>query len=395
MRPDGASRGAAISAGSKAIARRVVGRVRRALPPFLVAIARRVLDRLRRTLSPLLGGGSINKPAIAGDVPPEHGYQQRIAAERQNFDARVEVHDLPPIFHYWSNRYLRPRLEAVGVSDPDAFFTKYVAECYGRGADRRRFVSIGAGNCDTEVRLARALINAGCNDFVIECLELNERMLERGRQLAQADGLADKVVPLQADFNEWQPVGRYDGIIAHQSLHHVVALERLFDAVGAALAPHGRFIVSDMIGRNGHQRWPEALVIVREFWRELPSAYRYNRQLKRQDDEFLDWDCSTEGFEGIRAQDILPLLVERFGFDMFLGFANVIDPFIDRGFGPNFSADSPSDREFIDRVHERDQAEIDAGSIKPTHMFAVMRCGADPNGIGATAAARAAIRWPD
>jgi SAM-dependent methyltransferase len=220
-------------------------------------------------------------------------------------------------------------------------------------------------------------------------------MLERGTQLAQTDGLADKVVPLQADFNEWQPVGRYDGIIAHQSLHHVVALEHLFDAVGAALAPHGRFIVSDMIGRNGHQRWPEALAIVREFWRELPSAYRYNRQLKRQEDEFLDWDCSTEGFEGIRAQDILPLLVERFGFDMFLGFANVIDPFIDRGFGPNFSADSQSDREFIDHVHERDQAEIAAGSIKPTHMFAVMRCGAEPSGIGATAAARAAVRWPD
>jgi len=376
MHPDGASRRAAIGSRTR-------------------ALAAWVCDHLRRTLSPLLGRGSKNRPAISGDTPAEHGYQQRIAAERQNFDTCVEIHDLPPIFHYWSNRYLRPRLEAVGVSDPDAFFTKYVAECYGRGVERRRFVSIGAGNCNTEVRLARALINAGCNDFVIECLELNERMLERGGQLAQAEGLADKVVPLQADFNEWQPVGRYDGIIAHQSLHHVVALERLFDAVGAALAPHGRFIVSDMIGRNGHQRWPEALVIVRELWRELPSAYRYNRQLKRQEDEFLDWDCSTEGFEGIRAQDILPLLVDRFSFDMFLGFANVIDPFIDRGFGPNFSADSQSDREFIDRVHERDQAEIAAGSIKPTHMFAVMRCGAQPNEIGATAAARAAIRWPD
>jgi SAM-dependent methyltransferase len=359
------------------------------------ARAKGIVRHFRERLAHAWAAGAHRRPGRIDAPPAETTYQQRVAAEHGHFDACAEVHALPPIFHYWSNRYLRPRLEAVGVSDPDAFFTKYVAECYDRGADRRRFVSIGAGNCDTEVRLARALINAGCNDFVIECLELNERMLERGRQLALAEGLAEKLVPLQADFNEWQPVGRYDGIIAHQSLHHVVALERLFDAVGAALAPHGRFIVSDMIGRNGHQRWPEALVIVREFWRELPSAYRYNRQLKRQEDEFLDWDCSTEGFEGIRAQDILPLLVDRFDFDMFLGFANVIDPFIDRGFGPNFSADSQSDREFIDRVHERDQAEIAAGSIKPTHMFAVMRWGADPESIGATAAARAAVRWPD
>jgi len=330
-----------------------------------------------------------------GGALPGDAYQQRIAAERENFDACEEVHALPPIYHYWSNRYLRPRLEMFGVSHPDAFFAKYLADCYGRGSGTRRFVSIGAGHCDTEVRLARALIDAGCDDFAIECLELNDTMLERGRQLAISEGLADKVVPSQADFNEWQPVGRYDGVIANQSLHHVVALEHLFDVVGASLQPHGRFIVSDMIGRNGHQRWPEALAIVRELWRDLPPSYRYNRQLQRYEPEFLDWDCSTSGFEGIRAQDILPLLLDRFGFDMFLGFANVIDPFIDRGFGPNFSADSPSDREFIDRVHERDQAEIDAGSIKPTHMFAVMRCGADPNGIGATATARAAIRWPD
>ncbi len=328
-------------------------------------------------------------------MPTDQAYQDRLAAERRNFDACVEVHDLPAIFHYWSNRYLRPRLEAAGVSDPDAFFVKHAVECYGRGVDTRRFVSIGAGHCATEVRLARALSDAGCDDVVIECLELNATMLERGMALARTEGLADKVVPLQADFNEWQPAGRYDAIIAHQSLHHVVALERLFDEVGAALAPHGRFIVSDMIGRNGHQRWPEALAIVREFWRELPPSYRFHRQLKRQEDEFLDWDCSTEGFEGIRAQDILPLLVERFGFDMFLGFANVIDPFIDRGFGPNFSTDNAWDTAFIDRVHARDEAEMAAGRIKPTHMLAVMHAGARNSSQHATSMARAAIRWPD
>ena len=98
-------------------------------------------------------------------------------------------------------------------------------------------------------------------------------------------------------------------------------------------------------------------------------------QLRRTEQRFLDWDCSTSGFEGVRAQDILPLCVERFGFDLFIGFANVIDPFIDRGFGPNFDADAPWDRAFIDRVHARDEAEIRAGRVKPTHMFAVMTRG--------------------
>jgi hypothetical protein len=118
--------------------------------------------------------------------------------------------------------------------------------------------------------------------------------------------------------------------------------------------------------------WPEAASILREYWSELPDSYRYNVQLLRLERTFENWDCSNEGFEGIRAQDILPLLLDRFDFELFVGFANIIDSFIGRSFGPNFDADSPSDRAFIDRVHARDQEEILAGRLKPTHMTAVM-----------------------
>jgi hypothetical protein len=35
-------------------------------------------------------------------------------------------------------------------------------------------------------------------------------------------------------------------------------LEHLFDAVSTALGEDGRFVIYDIIGRNGHLRWPEA-----------------------------------------------------------------------------------------------------------------------------------------
>ena len=346
------------------------------------SLLRRATDAARRVLYP------------RASLPT--GQRARLAAELDRFRDDADVHALPAVFHYWSNRYLRPKLEAIGAADPDEFFAKFLLQCYERCGDgTRRFVSLGAGNCDTEVRLARSLIDAGCRDFTIECLELNDAMLDRGRRQAETEGVGAHVLPLQGDFNRWRPHRRFDGVVANHSLHHVSALERLFDTVCASLAPHAAFIVSDMIGRNGHQRWPEALAIVREFWRELPPSYRYNHQLRRQETEFLDWDCSTSGFEGIRAQDVLPLLVERFDFDVFLGFANAIDPFVDRGFGPNFSVESSWDRGFIDRVHARDESELSAGRLKPTHMFAVMRSPDDGQALAATAAARAAIRVPD
>jgi hypothetical protein len=39
-------------------------------------------------------------------------------------------------------------------------------------------------------------------------------------------------------------------------LHHVLNLEGLFGQIKSHLKEHGLFIISDIIGRNGHLRWP-------------------------------------------------------------------------------------------------------------------------------------------
>lgn len=307
----------------------------------------------------------------------EAAYQAQIAAEQRTFAQNLNVHDLPEIFHYWSHNQIRPKLEQFGFSHPDAFFIHYLARAYrAAGSGTRRFVSIGAGNCDTEVRIAQALKAQGMEQFTLECLELNPAMLARGRALALEQGVAAQMRFTEADFNRWQPSAHYDGVIANQSLHHVLDLEALFAAVkGALKAPHGRLITSDMIGRNGHMRWPEALAVVNAFWAELPQAYRYNVQLARHEKTYLDSDCSVEGFEGIRAQDILPLLLKTFDFELFIGFGNVIDAFVGRSFGHHFRALSEWDRSFVDRVHARDEELIQSGAIKPVHMLAVVGVG--------------------
>jgi SAM-dependent methyltransferase len=306
------------------------------------------------------------------------GYAARIEAERETYRDRKEVHDLPPICFYWLNRYILPELREFGYPDAHIFFLKNLLRATEGGAGKyKRFLSIGAGNCDTEVRLAAGLLDAGVADFTIDCLDLNEAMLQRGVELAASQGIGARIHPICADFNAWQPAAEYDGIIANQALHHVVELESLMQAMHGALGRQGLLIVSDMIGRNGHRRWPEALPLVEQFWRELPEAYHYNHQLRRQEADYPDWDCSQEGFEGIRSQDILPLLLERFAFRFFYAFSNVTDPFIDRSYGPNFDAENAMDRAFIDRVHACDTAGIQAGRIKPTHMLAVLSRDAD------------------
>lgn len=301
-------------------------------------------------------------------------YSSRVAAEMATFEHDEVVHDLPAIFHYWSNKYLLPTIKTFGFINPDDFFIKHLAACIDKQQpDHCNFISIGAGNCDTEVRIAQGLRSLGYDNFTIECLDLNAAMLSRGRTLASEHGLSEQLIPIEGDFNNWRPDKPYHAVIANQSLHHVIKLEALFDAIRDAITPvGGLFITSDMIGRNGHKRWPEALSIIEEYWGRLPEKYKYNHQLGRQENSFVNWDCASEGFEGIRAQDILPLLLERFHFDLFVPFSNVISPFVDRSFGPNFDAESEHDRALIDEIHARDEAEIRTGHIKPTQMFAVL-----------------------
>lgn len=300
-------------------------------------------------------------------------YSARVASEVNRFAGNTFVHNLPSIFHYWSDTYVRPKLNAIGFDSVTDLFTKPLAElCRRQPQTHLRFVSIGAGNCDFELDVAKELTAAGHTNFIIDCLDLNASMLERGAQAAAEAGHSAHIAPLQGDFNHWQPAHEYDAILAAQALHHVLNLEGLFAQIKASLKPHSLFITSDMIGRNGHERWPEALEAVQHFWHRLPPSYRYNWQLRRYEDAFQDWNCAGDSFEGIRAQDILPLLIENFHFAKFAAFGNVIDPFVDRSFGPNLRAHRDADRAFIDEVHAFDERSFRDGALSPTHLFAVM-----------------------
>jgi SAM-dependent methyltransferase len=280
---------------------------------------------------------------MAPSPQQEKDYQSRLTQEERFYREREDVHNLPDVFHYWSQRYIRPKLEAVGFKDPKHFFHDSLArQCERHAGVPVRFLSVGSGNCDVEIELAVKLREASHSNFTIDCLDLNQTMLDRGKSAADRQGLAAHINPVQGDFNAWRPSSEYDGVIAIQALHHVVNLEGLFAGIKDSLKPGGCFAISDMIGRNGHQRWPEALAIIHEFWRRLPPSYRYNHQVKRYEEMFEDWDCSTQGFEGIR-----------------------------------FSLKSEWDLAFIDQVQQRNEEEMALGRIKPTQMFAIVTAGPD------------------
>jgi SAM-dependent methyltransferase len=306
--------------------------------------------------------------------PAEASYAARMREEIEHYRQVENVHDLPEIFHLWSHQYVRTKMEAAfGVSTFNDFYTKYMLKFAAENPGQRvEIASLGAGNGDLEVGLGKVLREKGFENFLFHCLDVNPHMLERGRDLAAAAGLADRFSFEQADAARWHP-GPLAVVMAHQALHHFVELEAIFANVKAAIGDRGYFLTNDMIGRNGHLRWPEALSIVHDIWRDMPDRYKYNHQLKRFESLYENWDCSKEGFEGIRAQNILPLLIKTFPFEAFAAYGNIVDIFVDRSFGHNFDPKNPEDVAFIERLGSMDEELLDAGKVKPCQMIAVMR----------------------
>lgn len=278
---------------------------------------------------------------------------------------------------YWGRTHIAPRIAAVfGVQGATRLYETKLAECIIRTAPTgkiARFVSIGSGDCQLEINLARHLKAAGHGPFVLVATDLSPVRLERARLAAQTAGVLDCFEMLVVDLNDFKFDTQYDAFIAHHILHHIVNLEGLFGALKEAMYEDSVFLSADMIGRNGHRRWPETLEWIESLWPILPDYYRFNYQFNKVHAQYLDWDCSNKGFEGIRAQDILPLLVEHFGFDGFLGYGGIVDPFIERGYGRNLDVNRDEDRAFIDFVERLNQLLLDTGRIKPTMMIAAMR----------------------
>ena len=89
-------------------------------------------------------------------------------------------------------------------------------------------------------------------------------------------------------------------------------LERVLDFISAALADGGEFwSIGEAIGRNGNRLWGRAQDAANACFTSLPARLRRNHHTGVVDERLPDDDYGSGTFEGIRSQDILPLLTDR------------------------------------------------------------------------------------
>ena len=290
--------------------------------------------------------------------------------EKRHFEKLASFSALPDITNWWSANWLAPRVTQIfGTENPYQFYAKPIHD-KAATAGQVRVLSLGTGDGEVELRVASRLRNAGVKNVTIYGLELSSVLVEKANAKASAERLSGILQFAQGDLNELSLQREWDFIIANQILHHVIGLESLFDEVERGLTAGGLLMTRDMIGKNGHQAWPEALSIVNPLWDAMPERYKYHHQHKKIYKHFPNLDFADETFEGVRAQDILPLMAERFHFPKFFAYGGIVERFISRGYGANYDVANSDDIAFVNQLQAINDQTIDDGVIKPTQMVA-------------------------
>lgn len=164
-----------------------------------------------------------------------------------------------------------------------------------------------------------------------------------------------------------------DIIIVNQFFHHVEELEAFCEGLSKALAPEGRLLSSDVVGRNVHLLWPDTEAAVQRFWADLPQEKRMDRYYGKAHRIYRPVDHAAYSNEGVRAQDVVGCLADQFEFEVFYTFGGSVMPFVERRIGFNFDPANPDDQSFIDRIHEEDARALSDQEYPAVNMIAAMR----------------------
>lgn len=296
-------------------------------------------------------------------------YKEKVSKELENYSSNINVHDLPEAHNYIYTLFLNNEIEHnIGVLQYKDLIKKYINIIKKEKKENEiKILSLGSGNCDMEIDLALYIDFNG----KFYCYELNQDMLNRGKNIANKNGISNFEF-IKIDINKMEIHENFDIILANHSLHHFVELEHIFNEVNKCMTDKSFFIINDMIGRNGHMFYENTFLFCNAIWDLLPKELKYDNFSKKYFHKLIQWDCSKDGFEGIRAQDILPLLDKVFKFKDFVPFAAITNKFVDRDFGHNFDLNNYLHKELLNMIGYYDHFLLKNKLLKPTQLIATL-----------------------
>ena len=274
------------------------------------------------------------------------------------------------IIHWLQHPRVQERIRFLVGGDIDKDRFRYFIDTYL--ADRlplERALTLGCGLGELERGLVKynfALHHDG--------LDLSESSVEEATRLASEAGLQN-LIYRTADFNSIQlPHDTYDVVLGPMTIHHIEALEHLFQQVSQSLKANGYFFMDEYVGPNQFQ-WPdEQIALVNEQLAALPRRFkmrvtdsRYPKDPVRR--PTLDEMNTLDPSEAIRSSEIVPLLSKYFDVAEVTGYGGTLLHLLLEDIAENFGEDKES-QTCLESLFAVEDRLIASGRL--THDFAVI-----------------------
>jgi 2-polyprenyl-3-methyl-5-hydroxy-6-metoxy-1,4-benzoquinol methylase len=210
---------------------------------------------------------------------------------------------------------------------------------------------------------------------LIHGVDVAEGAIESARKTAEAEGLQGLTYEV-ADLNtaEFGPE-TYDVVYAHAALHHVFHLEHLLDQIKRTLKPGGLLVIYEYIGPSQMQFPQRDLLLADTFLKVIPEGYR---KLRRQNGIkstaarlSLDEMNRSDPSEGIRANEIVPLVASRFEVRHFRYIGGTLLLLVFNEIAGNFKEDDAEIMPLVKALIALDNFLIDNSVLPSYHVYMV------------------------
>jgi SAM-dependent methyltransferase len=229
--------------------------------------------------------------------------------------------------------------------------------------------------CAGAARIERGLLDGLGARVELTLMDINDDLLRLAAEDFAASGAAAKVDTICADVNAVElPRSRYDVVICVSALHHVVELEHVVDEIAASLAAGGEFwSIGEYVGRTGARLFDDSYAVADGLFARLPEPYRRNHLLGKgaPDAHLRNFDCSLNTFEGIRSEDILPVLEARMEPRQVDRWSTIAWRVLGPAYVPNYDVEQIVDRALVELIAHRDVDALRSGELRPVGMKGV------------------------
>jgi SAM-dependent methyltransferase len=297
------------------------------------------------------------------DFTKAFDYERLVEEEKEHYSKIEVTEDLKeggphasPCWHYYWER-------VAGLIQTSEFMDMpgYLSRTFAHLERPIEILSLGSGYCGHELALARCLSRS----YRIQCTDINGRLFDRARQVARAEGLAMEFNVADLNFMAIESK-RYDLILAHAVIHHVINLENLFEQLATGLADRGIFHLVDVAGQNRKLIWDANERFVNGLLEAIPQHITAGLRVNVQEE--------ADGMEGIRQSEVIPQLRMHFAplFEYRHGsFMRFIctNPELSQRFDPG----DEGVRRYLDFLIDADVAAVRHGVLRPLEIWGVYR----------------------